>query len=213
MKTAFTPSFRPSRTFTHPILGKIDEYRFDRATHARWRKQAARADFGIQAFFIPNNAKPHNDNHYALKVYETLTEAAAAWERQNLAARKRLAPPVRRICKFVYPNGDVRWGYQTAVASHIERVGGADRIGWFGPVSASTQKFVRALQGVKILGTINDGDETKRGKFARVKYKRTMIYGDLHAGNIGFYKHKMVLIDFGTDSVDFADRDYSMGGY
>jgi len=209
MKTAFNPSFRPSRTFIHPIFGKIDEYRFDLATYARWRKQAARADSGIQAFFILNNAKPHNDNHYALKVYPTLTEAAAAWERQNIAARKRLAPPVRRVCKFVYPDGrPPSWGYQTAVASHIERVSGVDQIGWFGPPSASSQlKFVRAIEGLNIVGTINDGDVRERGRFARVKYKRSIICGDLHPGNIGFYKHKMVLIDFGTDSVQFSHRD------
>lgn len=220
MRTAFNPSFHPSRTYTHPILGKIDEYRFTDASLKRWKKFMNRAPSGVQSFFILNNAKPHNDNHYALKVYKTLTEAAASWERQNLASRQGLAPPVRRLCKFVYPNGKVYWGYQTCVASHIERVSGIDRLGWMGyGASKKQRKFVRAVQSLNLVGTINDAEDYYRGSFKRFKFKRTKFHGDLHDGNIGFYKHKMVVIDFGRESVDFTDKDfgsrdnYNFGGF
>ena len=205
MKTAFNPSFRPSRTFVHPILGKIDEYHFANASLKRWKQSLNRAPAGVQSYFILNNAKPHNDNHYALKVYNTLTEAAAAWERQSLAARKDLAPPVRRLCKFVQADGEVFWGYQTCVASHIERVSDIRYLSWDSP---RRSKFVRAVHSLNLVGTINDVEEAYRGSFKRFKFKRTWFHGDLHEGNIGFYKHKMVLIDFGTESVEATDGEY-----
>ena len=121
MKIAFKPRFVPSRTFTHDIAGRIDEYHF---TRNKWWELEESAAAGVQSFFIPNNAKPHMRNHYALKVYNTLTEAVAAWQRQGAAARRGIAPPVRRICKFVIENLGTRWGYQTCVASHVNRVGG-----------------------------------------------------------------------------------------
>lgn len=211
MKTAFNPSFRPSRTFVHPILGKIDEYQFTDASLKRWKKFLNRAPSGVQSLFVHNNAKPHNDNHYALKVYNTLTEAAAAWERQSLAARKDLAPPVRRLCKFVCPNGKVYWGYQTCVASHIERVSGIRDLGWDSPRrSKYHRKFVRAVESLNLVGTINDVEEHYRGSFKRFKFKGTKFHGDLHDGNIGFYKHKMVLIDFGRESVEAKDGEFRL---
>lgn len=211
MKIAFNPSFRPSRTFVHPILGKIDEYHFTDASLKRWKKILNRAPSGVQSFFILNNAKPHNDNHFALKVYNTLTEAAAAWERQSIAARKDLAPPVRRLCKFVYPNGKVYWGYQTCVASHIERVSGIGCLGWMGyGASKKHRKFVRSVESLNLVGTINDAEEHYRGSFKRFKFKRTKFHGDLHEGNIGFYKHKMVLIDFGRESVEASDGEFTL---
>lgn len=209
MKIAFNPSFRPSRTFVHPILGKIDEYHFANASLKRWKRSLNRAPAGVQSYFILNNAKPHNDNHYALKVYNTLTEAAAAWERQSLAARKDLAPPVRRLCKFVQADGEVFWGYQTCVASHIERVSGIRDLGWDSPRRSKYHRvFVRAVQSLNLVGTINDVEEAYRGSFKRFKFKRTWFHGDLHEGNIGFYKHKVVLIDFGTESVEATDGEY-----
>lgn len=210
MKTAFNPSFRPSRTFVHPILGKIDEYHFTGASLKRWKRSLNRAVRGVQSYFILNNAKPHNDNHYALKVYNTLTEAAAAWERQSLGARKNLAPPVRRLCKFVYPNGKVYWGYQTCVASHIERVSGIHYLDWDSPRRSSHRVFVRAVSSLNLVGTINDLEEHYRGSFKRFKFKRTLFHGDLHEGNIGFYKHKMVLIDFGRESVEASDGEFTL---
>lgn len=193
MKTAFKPRFVPSRTFMHDIVGRVDEYHFTRKEWMRLRSSSAR---GVQSFFIPNNAKPHMRNHYALKVYHSLVEAFAAWQRQGIAARKHLAPPVRRICKFTIDGMMVRWGYQSCVASHVDRVGG-----WlWGPVD---NKLERDLLRLDISGTMDD-EQYVAIRDARRLGKRTRIRGDLHGGNVGFFKHRLVCIDFGTESIDFA---------
>ena len=199
MKIAFKPRFVPSRTLTHDILGRIDEYHFSRKTWDNLDRDIA----GVQSFFIPNNAKPHHRNHYALKVYNTLTEAVAAWERQALAARKHLAPPVRRICKFVIKGDCVRWGYQTCVASHVGCVMGWGE--WFSWDSTSSQNlFEKALASVDISGTINDQKHKRYGIRRAVRVgSGARIYGDLHPHNVGFFQHRIVAIDFGTESVDF----------
>jgi len=196
MKTAFNPRFVPSRTFMHDIVGRVDEYHFTRKEWTRLRRSSAS---GVQSFFIPNNAKPHQRNHYALKVYDTLVEAFAAWQRQGIAARKHLAPPVRRICKFVIDGLEPRWGYQSCVASHINRVGGWDDWGW-GPFGS---KLECNLLRLDISGTVNDDQRYVGIRRAKRLGKRTRIRGDLHGGNVGFFKHRLVCIDFGTESIDF----------
>lgn len=201
MKTAFKPRFVPSRTFTHDIVGRIDEYHFTRKT---WYSLECNGESGIQSFFIPNNAKPHHRNHYALKVYGTLTEAVAAWQRQALAAQQHLAPPVRRICKFVIKGDRVRWGYQSCVASHVGGVMGWGKVGsWSTPWRNSQDLFAEALAAVDISGTINEHYDIRRA--VRVERGHAYIYGDLHRGNVGFFQHRLVCIDFGTQSVDFND--------
>lgn len=195
MKIAFNPRFVPSRTFMHDIVGRVDEYRFTRKEWARLRGSSAH---GVQSFFIPNNAKPHQRNHYALKVYDTLVEAFAAWQRQGIAARKHLAPPVRRICKFVIDGLEPRWGYQSCVASHVDRVGGYES--WDGPWDS---KLERDLLRLDISGTVDDEQRYVGIRRAKRLGKRTRIRGDLHGGNVGFFKHRLVCIDFGTESIDF----------
>jgi hypothetical protein len=194
MKTAFNPRFVPSRTFMHDIVGRVDEYHFTRKEWTRLRRSSAS---GVQSFFIPNNAKPHQRNHYALKVYDTLVEAFAAWQRQGIAARKHLAPSVRRICKFVIDGLEPRWGYQSCVASHINRVGGWDE-GW-GP----SVTLERDLLRLDISGTVNDDQRYVGIRRAKRLGMRCRISGDLHGGNVGFFKHRLVCIDFGTESIDF----------
>jgi hypothetical protein len=197
MKIAFKPRFVPSRTFTHDIAGRIDEYHF---TRNKWWELQESAERGVQSFFIPNNAKPHHRNHYALKVYRTLTEAVAAWQRQGVAARRGIAPPVRRICKFVIENLGTRWGYQSCVASHVGCVGGWDDWG-----SRAGDRLDRELSRVDISGTVNDQEHKRYDGIRRSGRlgKRARILGDLHSGNVGFFKHRLVCIDFGTESIDF----------
>jgi len=192
MKIAFQPRFVPSRTYTHPIAGKIDEYRF---TRREWVKLMRTAPRGVQSSFLANNAEPHQANQYALKVFRTLQEAFASWQRQSLAARKKLAPPVRRMCKFVIDGLEPRWGYQTCVASHVGRVFATDS--WYG-FDDSTLAWELARRD--ITGTVNDQE---RGNLKRRLRRGSRIFGDLHRHNIGFYKHRLVAIDFGTESIDF----------
>ena len=202
MKTAFKPRFVPSRTFTHDIVGRIDEYHF---TRNKWLDLEDSAESGVQSFFIPNNAKPHMRNHYALKVYNTTTEAVAAWQRQAAAARRDLAPPVRRLCKFVIKGDGVRWGYQSCVASHVGGVMGWGKVGsWSTPWRNSQDLFAEALAAVDISGTINDQEDKRYGIRRAVRVgRRARISGDLHCWNVGFFQHRLVCIDFGTESVDF----------
>lgn len=193
MKTAFQPSFVPSRTYTHPIVGRVDEYRF---SYRKWVQLMRSAPRGVQSFFLRNNAEPHQANQYALKVFPTLQEAFASWQRQSLAARKKLAPPVRRICKFVIEGLDPRWGYQTCVASHVGRV--VAESSW---CAFDDSTLGRELARLNIVGTV---DDQERGNLKRRLRRGSRIFGDLHRHNVGFYKHRLVAIDFGTESIDFA---------
>lgn len=199
MKIAFNPRFVPSRTFMHDIVGRVDEYHFTRKEWARMRRNNPS---GVQSFFILNDAKPHHRNHYALKVYDTLLEAFAAWQRQGIAARKHLAPPVRRLCKFVIPGLEPRWGYQSCVASHVDRIGG-----WREFESTGANRLERDLERLNLAGTFDDGHRfrgiRKAAKSKRLT-RRCKISGDLHGGNVGFFQHRLVCIDFGTESVDFV---------
>jgi len=203
MKTAFNPRFVPSRTFIHDIAGRVDEYHIDLVS---WRRASRTRFRGIQAFYIPNNAKPHMRHHYALKVYPNLPEALAAWQRQSIAARKRLAPPVRRICKFVIAGYGTRWGYQTCVASHVDRVGGAQS-NWY---AFENGKLAYELQKLNLAGTVNDDQlwHYCSVKGAGKATRRDRLGCDLHGGNVGFFQHRLVCIDFGTDSVNFYPRGH-----
>ena len=84
------------------------------------------------------------------------------------------------------------------MASHINRVGGWDDWGW-GP----SVTLERDLLRLDISGTVNDDQRYVGIRRAKRLGKRTRIRGDLHGGNVGFFKHRLVCIDFGTESIDF----------
>ncbi len=94
---------------------------------------ANRSDNGAQADFFQNNADTECADEFAIKVFGSFHEAYCAYNRQYMAAREDMAPPVGRMVLFSYLKrtrrvslsnlqlGDdesrvYRWGYQTAVA-------------------------------------------------------------------------------------------------
>ena len=185
----FKPSFRPVRTYTHAVAGRNDEYRI---SPNAWRRAMRRSSKGCQASFIPNNAKPHRARQYGLKVFRYLTDAVAAHQRQSLAAREGLAPPVRRVCKFVIGER-VLWGYQTALASHVGSIGNYSY--------RSEERLERKLVRISLVGTTDEWNGYR--EWCRIRSKRVRMGLDLHEGNVGFYQGKLVGIDFGTDSVEW----------
>ena len=101
------PRFRPSRTIRHSVVGLIDCYNFSKLPRDN--------DAGAQTRFYMNNATPNNARHYGIKLFNTIVEAFAAYQRQKIAAKAHLAPPVRRMVCFRVGNRNY-WGYQTCIA-------------------------------------------------------------------------------------------------
>lgn len=116
-KTKQRVHFKPSHFKHHPIMGKVAVY--------YWSSKNACTAEGCSATFYLNGAEPDNPNHFAIKMFNTSIEAYAAFERQSLAAKDGLAPPVGHMAQFVYKmrNGRYRnrWGYTTCVARTDER--------------------------------------------------------------------------------------------
>lgn len=111
-KTKQRVHYKPSHFKHHPIMGKVAVY--------YWDSRNAHSGEGCSATFYLNGAEPDNPNHFAIKIFNTSVEAFAAFERQSLAAKDGLAPPVGHMAQFVYRtrNGRFRnrWGYTTCVA-------------------------------------------------------------------------------------------------
>lgn len=111
-KTKQRVHFKPSHFKHHPIMGKVAVY--------YWSSRNACTGEGCSATFYLNGAQPDNPNHFAIKIFNTSVEAFAAFERQSLAAKDGLAPPVGHMAQFIYRmrNGRFRnrWGYTTCVA-------------------------------------------------------------------------------------------------
>lgn len=103
--------FSPVRTVKHDILGRVDVYEFK-----RWPDTDG---CGAQTDFYRNGADVNNPKQYGIKLFGTSVEAFAAYQRQKLAARKRLAPPVGRMVQWKIGRWS-RWGYQTCIADCSE---------------------------------------------------------------------------------------------
>ena len=93
-KTKQRVHFKPSHFKHHPIMGKVAVY--------YWSSKNACTAEGCSATFYLNGAEPDNPNHFAIKMFNTSVEAYAAFERQSLAAKDGLAPPVGHMAQFVY---------------------------------------------------------------------------------------------------------------
>lgn len=78
----------------------------------------------MQTSFFTNNAEVDNPNQYAIKIFNTSIEAYAAFQRQSLAAKEGLAPPVGSMVRWivrVLGRKINRWGYETCRASCTPR--------------------------------------------------------------------------------------------
>ena len=219
MKTAFNPKYRPIRTYTDSIMGRVDEYAL---------RHLKSDGMGAQATFLRNNARPNMKREYGIKLFRTPREAFAAFQRQKIAADAGLAPPVRRMVKVtivqrrvvvvgrdvwrVANGAQVMWGYQTCLAygigkievpcyydgetdvARIERAPSSDEFGGF---DAGVRRMFIALVQLSITGT-QIGDRPIGKKYGRRAPRMTQ---DLHCENLGFWRKRPVVIDFGSHLV------------
>lgn len=114
--TPFNPKYRPIRTYTDSIMGRVDEYAL---------RHLKSDGMGAQATFLRNNARPNMKREYGIKLFRTPREAFAAFQRQKIAADAGLAPPVRRMVKVKITHkrfADILWGYQTCLAYGIGKI-------------------------------------------------------------------------------------------
>lgn len=199
MATAsFNPKYRPIRTYTDSIMGRVDEYAL----------RAFRCDGkGAQATFLRNNARPNRKREYGIKLFCSAREAFAAFQRQKIAADAGLAPPVRRMVKVKIKcdrTTEIMWGYQTCLAYGIGKIqvpydldGVTDPV-WIKsePCDTGVRRMYLALIRLSIAGT-QIGDRP-----LGIKYKRSpRMCQDLHMENLGFWRKRPVVIDFGSHLV------------
>lgn len=106
------PRFVHDRIETHDIMGEVKIYAFSRYPRVN--------DSGCQTNFFRNNAKINNERQFGLKMFNTSIEAYAAYQRQKMAAKIGLAPPVGRMVRWIIGGKRTkkvnRWGYETALA-------------------------------------------------------------------------------------------------
>jgi len=197
--TPFNPKYRPIRTFTDRIMGRVDVYAL-----RRLREDGS----GAQATFLRNNARPNRKREYGLKLFQSAREAFAAFQRQKIAADAGLAPPVRRMVqvKIVRPfYTETLWGYQTCLAYGIGKTevpytldGETDPV-WINRevMDTGVRRMYLALISLSIEGT-QRGDCPIGEKYGRRAPRMTQ---DLHCENIGFWRKNPVVIDFGSHLV------------
>ena len=66
MATAsFNPKYRPIRTYTDSIMGRVDEYAL---------RDLREDGSGAQATFLRNNARPNRKREYGIKLFRTPRE-------------------------------------------------------------------------------------------------------------------------------------------
>ena len=111
-KSKTYPRFKHDRIDNHPILGKVKVFAMNR--------YPSPDDDGCQTSFFRNNAEINNARQFGLKMFNTSIEAFAAYQRQSLAAKEGLAPPVGKMIRWIVKNYHGRtvnrWGYETALA-------------------------------------------------------------------------------------------------
>lgn len=110
-KTASYPKFSPASTYKHPIMGKVEVYDFTKAKRGAPMSDGA----GAQTDFFLNNAEIDNPKQFGIKLFSTSIEAFAAFQRQRMAAKARVAPPVGCMVQWKVGRWS-RWGYKTCIA-------------------------------------------------------------------------------------------------
>jgi len=106
------PKFVHDRIDNHSILGEVKVYNIG--------KYPPIISSGCQSNFFSNNAEMNNPTEFGIKMFNTSIEAYAAYQRQSLAAREGLAPPVGLMVRWITKNHKGRtvnrWGYETCIA-------------------------------------------------------------------------------------------------
>lgn len=193
MTTTFRPQFVPVRTDTHWIVGKYDHYVLPRAPRSNGN--------GAQAQFLRNNARPNMKREYGIKLFLSISEAYAAYQRQKLAADRGCAPPVRRMVCVEYRarrNAVIvrRWGYQTCIAYGIGMLAVPTIAESCADTNLIDESGVRNLCNKlwKISTANTQKDHALIGVFRR---RSVPMNRDLHCENLGFWRKRPVCIDFG----------------
>jgi len=208
-KTPFDPRFIPVRTIMHPIMGRMDYYVI--------RRRPQSDGIGAQATFFRNNARPNRKGEYGIKLFPTAAEAFAAYQRQKIAADAGLAPPVRRMVKVLMRGGcdcdniyckrkgmKYWYGYQTCIAYGIGKIEV--------PTIAESKRNARLIEesGVRalyasIIQLNTKGTQKDFRPLGEVFKRQRPTANDLHQENIGFWRKRPVVIDFGCHLVgEFA---------
>ena len=184
-------------------------------SYAQVRAELKKCDCGAQAYFLPNNARPYVKTEYALKLFDKRWDAICAYERQKLAAKHLVAPPVGELVQVRDNANRVKmWGYQTCVAIKIDRDSPnylklfptVDNE-WNGPTALR-----RALRRITLCGLpANDlRNEDLKIPTAIKGKKKYCLGGDLHSCNVAFWSdehgERPVCIDFGFHCVLQSNR-------
>ena len=195
------PKFKTTSTLPDGIL----VYSWDQI-----RRGLKDADSGAQAEFLRNNARPNDPTQYALKLYNNKWDAVCAYERQKLAAKNNVAPPVGNLIVVRDKTNKTRyWGYQTCVAIRLEKnmkcwseLFPTAESEWDGPI-----RLRRLLRGISIQG-LPSNDLTQKGVNCETPIRCRAKYclgGDLHCWNVMMWSdehgERAVCIDFGYHCV------------
>jgi hypothetical protein len=202
---------------------------------------------GTVALFIYNNAEPHNDLEYGIKVFDYGTEkdckeeAYNSFIRQKAAAKEGLAPPAHFMVR-VTKKGRVCYGYTTSVADYtqyvllpeVEASGMYDdyvicfeidkkeainnttritQIDSFNSLHEVADNLLAELEEINPMdfdawACYNEYDIVDtyqlQSKLEAVQVsidgREVYLGGDLHSGNIGYYKGDLVCVDFSHHS-------------
>jgi hypothetical protein len=183
-------------------MGKVDEYVIKRPVKS--------AQEGAQAMFITNNAKPNRVHEYGIKLFDTAAEAYAAYQRQMIAAAAGVAPPVRRMVKMSLPgrcrcawplcfmkSRKVMWGYQTCIAYGIGKIEVDERAEMVDNPMLITDSGVRKMYTI-LRRLPTDGTQRDNAPLGQVHRRSSPMKHDLHQDNLGFWRKRAVVIDFGV---------------
>ena len=166
-------------------------------------------DTGYQVLFLNNNAEENNPNQFALKLFRTMWDAVAAFERQKLAADAGLAPPVGSLLMFT-SRRTPKWGYETCVATKLTDDECDNEYKWkttdrWDRESKGPHRLRRALRKLQICGlVINDLEQKLVDRRCPVRASKKSPFclgGDLHTDNVRRWMNKTVCIDFGYHCV------------
>ena len=222
MKNNSYPKFRPEKK-TYKKFGYT--FKVFKMTEKEFGKMKQGGSCGVQATFVKNNARMNNSKEFGLKMFPSLWEAACVWERQKIAARKNLAPPVGSLFVIFSKNKDHRlsYGYESCVANPNVALSsdGEDIEDSLFKITIENTPINDILSSVKC----NDDDAcsifryvdrvnflSKKKYILNLKHKNKFrLGGDLHDENTATWKGKKVCIDFGCHCVVDSYREVVIG--
>jgi hypothetical protein len=165
---------------------------------------------GCSASFFKNGATTNSLESFALKVFDaghvgSYLCAKAAFQRQTLAYRAGIAPPVGRMFRI---EDSCLYGYETGLADRIsddeynDLFGDAD---WDIVMSPRLRQIRRTLRRINLTGTVI-ADISKNYPLNAPVGSKYCLGGDLHSSNVMRWQGSLVCIDFGRHAVLTGSR-------